>query len=344
MRREYVLRLLLALIAAGCLVGVFAARGDRPEHTIRVAFLAGVDDEDYIGARAFEQRVEADTGGRVDVQVFPSGQFCGSERECIEALQSGILDVHMTTFGGLATLFGAAQVLDLPYAFASDAAAECVMDGPFMEQLGTALLDAGLGLRLMAVGNTGGWRSFGTTGRPIRTIGDFRGLRIRTLPSALEQEMVREIGASPTPLPFSEVYTALSYGLLDGTKLSPQDLVGQKLHEHAKFLLLDRHAYMGALWWYSEPGWRNLPDDLRASVVAGFAELKRATRTAAKSREAPALAEFKRSGGVVEQPGAPLRAELERATRDLRSWYSRRYGDEWLLRLDAAVADCATRR
>ncbi len=194
------------------------------------------------------------------MQVFPSGQFCGSERECIEALQSGILDVHMTTFGGLATLFGAAQVLDLPYTFASDSAAECVMDGPFMQQLGTALLDAGLGLRLMAVGNTGGWRSFGTTGQTIRSIGDFRGLRIRTLPSALEQEMVREIGASPTPLPFSEVYTALSYGLLDGTKLSPQDLVGQKLHEHAKFLLLDRHAYMGALWWYSEPGWRTLPD------------------------------------------------------------------------------------
>jgi len=344
MRREHVLRLLLALIAVGCVVGVFAARRDRPEHTIRVAFLAGVDDEDYIGARAFEQRVEADTGGRVDVQVFPSGQFCGSERECIEALQSGILDVHMTTFGGLATLFGAAQVLDLPYTFASDSAAECVMDGPFMEQLGTALLDAGLGLRLMAVGNTGGWRSFGTTGRPLRVIGDFRGLRIRTLPSALEQEMVREIGASPTPLPFSEVYTALSYGLLDGTKLSPQDLVGQKLHEHATFLLLDRHAYMGALWWYSEPGWRTLPDELRPSVIAGFAELKRATRAAAKGREAPALAEFKRSGGTVEPPSAALLAELGDATRPLRNWYARRYGEEWLLRLDTAVADCAARR
>jgi TRAP-type C4-dicarboxylate transport system substrate-binding protein len=343
-RREAVLRLLLALIAVGCVAGVLAARKERPEHTIRVAFLAGVDDEDYIGARAFEQRVEADTGGRVDVQVFPSGQFCGSERECIEALQSGILDVHMTTFGGLATLFGAAQVLDLPYTFAGDAAAECVMDGSFMEQLRMALLEAGLGLRLMAVGNTGGWRSFGTTGQSIRSVGDFQGLRIRTLPSALEQEMVRRIGGSPTPLPFSEVYTALSYGLLDGTKLSPQDLVGQKLHEHAKYLLLDRHAYMGALWWYSEPAWRVLPDELRPAVEAGFDDLKRATRAAAKSREAPALAEFRRSGGVVEEPAAGLRMELGRATRELRDWYSGRYGDEWLLRLDAAVVDCAARR
>ena len=92
---------------------------------------------------------------------------------------------------------------------------------------------------------------------------DLRGLRIRTLPSALEQEMVRELGGSPTPLPWSEVYYALSAGLLDGTKNSVQDVVGMKLHEHVRFLLVDRHSYMGAMWWYSEKQWQALPEELK---------------------------------------------------------------------------------
>ncbi len=230
------MRVLLAVILAVCAAGAFLARAERAEVTIRIAFLASNDDEDYVGAMAFKQSVEAAAGSRVAVQVFPSGQYCGNERECIEALQGGMLEMHQTTFGGLAALFGPAQALDLPYTFADDAVAECVMDGPLLAQMGDAILEQGLGLRLMAVGNTGGWRSFATTRQRIQSPADLARLRIRTLPSALEQEMVRLLGASPTPLPWSEVYYALSAGLLDGTKNSVQDVVGMKLHEHVRFL------------------------------------------------------------------------------------------------------------
>jgi len=335
-----VMRVLLVLILAVCAVGVYNSRAERAEVTIRIAFLASSDDEDYVGAMAFKESVEAAAGGRVSVQVFPSGQYCGNERECIEALQGGTLEMHQTTFGGLAALFGPAQVLDLPYTFAGDAVAECVMDGPLLTQMGDAILDAGLGLRLMAVGNTGGWRSFATTRQRIRSPADLKGLRIRTLPSALEQEMVRELGASPTALPWSEVYYALSAGLLDGTKNSVQDVVGMKLHEHVRFLLVDRHSYMGAMWWYSEKQWRALPDDLKPIVAKGFRVLAVATREAAESRQAPAFAAFRASGGTVDEVTPEQRRQFRGATRDLREWYVGRYGREWLERLDAAVATC----
>ena len=80
--------------------------------------------------------------------------------------------------------------------------------------------------------------------------------------------MVRALGASPTPLPWSEVYYALSAGLLDGTKNSVQDVVGMKLHEHVRFLFVDRHSYMGSMWWYSERQWQALPADLKPIVRA----------------------------------------------------------------------------
>jgi TRAP-type C4-dicarboxylate transport system substrate-binding protein len=343
MNSPVLMRVLLVVVLLVCAVGVFNSRAHRAEVTIRIAFLASSDDEDYVGAMAFKESVEAAARGRVSVQVFPSGQYCGSERECIEALQGGMLEMHQTTFGGVAALFGPAQVLDLPYTFANDAVAECVMDGPLLADMGEAILDAGLGLRLMAVGNTGGWRSFATTSRRIRSPQDLARLRIRTLPSALEQEMVRELGGSPTPLPWSEVYYALSAGLLDGTKNSVQDVVGMKLHEHVRYLLVDRHSYMGAMWWYSEKQWQALPEDLKPIVAEGFRKLAVATREAAASRQAPAFEAFRAAGGTVDEVTPGQREQFRVATRGLRDWYAERYGSEWLERLDAAVAECEQR-
>ena len=123
MSNRTLLQALLLVIVALCMFGVYHSRVARPEQTIRIAFLASSDDEDYVGAMAFKDSVERAGGGRVAVQVFPSGQFCGSERECMEALQGGILEINQTTVGGLAALFGPAQALDLPYTFATDAVA-----------------------------------------------------------------------------------------------------------------------------------------------------------------------------------------------------------------------------
>ena len=343
MSNVLVMRLLLALIVAGCIAGVMAARVERAPYTIRIAFLASRDDEDYFGAVAFKETVERLLPGKVDVQIFPSGQFCGSERECIESLQSGVLEMHQTTVGGLATLYPRAQVLDLPYTFPDDAVAECVLDGAVVSDMGKAILADGLGLRLIAIGNTGGWRNFATTTRQIHSVSDLAGLRIRTLPSAMEQEMVRELGASPMALPWSEVYGALSAGLLDGIKNSVQDVVGMKLNDHIHYLFMDRHAYMASMWWYSELQWQRLPPEVQAAFQQGFRALAAETRAAAKRREEPALEEFRRRGGIAELATPAERAELKAATRALRDWFAQRYGREWLDRLDAAVADCERR-
>ncbi len=337
------MRVLLVLIVIGCGIGIVLSRADRAEFTIRIAFLASADDEDYIGAVAFRERVQQLLGKRVDVQIYPSGQFCGNERECMEALQSGVLEMHQTTVGGLAGLYGAAQVLDLPYQFADDAIAECVMDGDVPRDMGREILQSGLGLRLMAVGNTGGWRSFATTSIRIRSVADLRGQRIRTLPSALEQAMVRQLGASPMALPFSEIYAALGAGMLQGTKNSIQDVMGMKFDDHIRHLFVDRHSYMAAIWWYSEQAWQRLPADVRAAVEEGFRALVSATRQAAKEREAPALAAFAAGGGTIDYVTPEQRSQFRAATRPLRDWYVERYGPKWLERTDRAISDCERR-
>jgi TRAP-type C4-dicarboxylate transport system substrate-binding protein len=334
------LRAILLLIVVGCLTGVVLSRAEQAEVTIRIAFLASQDDEDYIGAVAFRERLRELVGSRVEVKIYPSGQFCGNERECMEALQSGILEMHQTTIGGLAGLYGPAQVLDLPYQFSDDRTAECVFDGPLLREMGDDILARGLGLKLMAVGNTGGWRSFAMTDTRIRGVADLAGKRIRTLPSALEQEMVRELGASKIALAFSEIYSALGAGMLAGTKNSVQDVIGMKFEQHVHHLFVDRHSYMAAIWWYSEPAWQALPPDLRPAVEDAFRALAAATRRAALEREKPALAAFERSGGTIDYITPAQRTEFRAATQPLRAWYAERYGAQWLQRTDAAIAAC----
>ncbi|MBY0423530.1 MAG: hypothetical protein K2Q06_14585, partial [Parvularculaceae bacterium] len=109
MSRARILNIVLALISLVCIWSVVEGRAARPDFTLAVGILANKDDEDYAGALAFKDYVESRAGGRVAVKIYASGQFCGGERECIENLQSGVLDVFMTTFGGFGNFYGAAQ-------------------------------------------------------------------------------------------------------------------------------------------------------------------------------------------------------------------------------------------
>jgi tripartite ATP-independent transporter DctP family solute receptor len=334
------LNIAFLVIAALCLWGVASSRAPRSDYVISVGILASQDDEDYAGALALKKIVEERSNGRIGVDIYTSGQFCGGERECVESLQSGVLDAFMTTFGGFGNFFGEGQAFELPYMFDSDATAECVLDGPLVGALRDDVLARGLGLRLMTVGNTGGWRDFATVAKPVRTPSDLKGLKIRTTPAQIEQEMVRTLGANPTPIAWSELYLAMATGVVDGTKNSIQDIVGMRLDEHVRYVTLDNHAYMGAMWWYSDKRWRELPPDLQAVLEEGFAALKQTTRALPKERQAAAFEKFTSEGGTIYTPTEEERAAFRASVAGMRDWYVERYGGEWLARLDAAVAAC----
>jgi tripartite ATP-independent transporter DctP family solute receptor len=339
-RRQVLLSIFGALFVV-CVAGtMLSGKGSEAEYMIRLSFLASPEDEDYDGALAFQRVVERNSDGRIAVEIYPSGQFCSNERECLEGLQNGVLQVFMLTTGALGSIFGPGQVLDLPYTFRDDAVAECVLDGPISTELRQAILDSGLGIRLMVVSNTGGWRNFATTDSQVRMPSDIEGLKIRTISAPIQQELVRQLGGNPTPVAWSEVYTALATGVVEGTKNGIQDIVGMKLHEQIKFVTLDGHSYMGALWWYSDVSWVQLPPDIQRVVSDGFAELQAVTRDTVKMRENDAYQEFEESGGTLHVPTAAEKAEFRNAASGMRDWYVRQYGDEWLKKLDAAIEAC----
>ena len=306
------------------------------KYTIKVVFLGNMDDEDYDGSMVLKDFCESRSNGAIEVQIYPGGQLCGNPRECLEALQAGVIEVYMTTLGGFGNLFPEIQVLDLPYMFDDDRVVETVFAGPFLNELRTAIVGR-TGLRLMTVTNTGGWRNIANTKKEVKTPKDLDGLKLRTINSEVQIELVKLLGANPTPIAWPELYTSLATGVVDGSKNGITDIVGMKFHEHIKFITLDGHAYMAALWLMNNDFFMSMPTDMRKIVADGFDNLKNVTTAFPKRRQIEAYEEFKKAGGKIYVPTPEEKAQFVEAAKPLKDWYAKKFGKEWLDKLDAAI-------
>lgn len=338
--KRRVLLSIYAIVVLLCMLGLWRASTSQAEFTIKAAIQASTQDEDYVGLMAFKEYVENASNGRVEVVIYPSGQFCASVPECISNLQQGVLEMFPSTAGGTGNFFGPAQVLDLPYLFTSDKQAVCVLDGPILNKMREAVLSQELNLRLIGVSNTGGWRNFATTNKAIRNPDDLIGQKIRTTPAEIQQELVRALGANPTPISWSELYTALATGVVEGSKNGIQDIIGAKLQEHLKYIVLDGHSYMATLWWFSEPVWQTLPPDIKQIVQQGFVKQQAAANNLVANEEAKSYQKFEDAGGTIHRPTLAEKQAFKEASADIRQWFIDKFGDEWLMVLEQSVQAC----
>lgn len=334
----------LACTATGLalLLGASAGPASAQEHTLKGVFLANTDDEDYDGLLVFKDFVESRSNGTIAVEIYPGGQLCGNPRECLEALQGGIIEIFLTTFGGFGNIVPEAQVMDLPYIFPNDRVAECALanDTAFFELIRDATLEETGNMRLMTIGNTGGWRNFATVGTQIKTPADVEGLKIRTISSELQQQLVRAMGGSPTPVAWPEVYTSLATGVIEGTKNGITDIVGMKFHEHLDYITLDGHAYMGAMWMMNDDVFQAMTDEQKRIVEDGFNALRWTTIVLPKRRQIEAYEAFEEAGGEIYVPSPEEKQQFVDAAQPVWDWYRDNFGEEWLNVLQASIDQC----
>ncbi|MEM1317170.1 MAG: TRAP transporter substrate-binding protein DctP, partial [Pseudomonadota bacterium] len=267
--------LTLTGIAASMATAAFAA-----DITLRATANSNENDEDYDGLVVFKNYVEAASNGAIAVELFIGTQLCSKGAECLQGVADGSIDVYISTSGGAAGIFPYVQVLDLPYLMANDRIAEDVLtDTDFTRTLrAKALADSDNKIRLMTIGNTGGWRNFANTKRRVAMPSDMEGLKIRTVVADLPQELVKALGASPTPIPWPELFTSFQTGVVEGSKNGITDIMGMKFPDAGlKYVTLDGHAYMGALWWMNNDKFMAMTPENRRVIVDGFAALQQAT-------------------------------------------------------------------
>ena len=316
-------RLTGALLAATLLAAPLAASAQ--EFTLRATANSNENDEDYDGLVVFKNYVEAASNGAIAVELFIGTQLCSNGAECLQGVADGTIDIYISTSGGASGIFPFVQVLDLPYLMSDDRVAEAVLanGAPLVRAMQEKTLELSGGtIRLMTVGNTGGWRNFANTERRITTPADMAGLKMRTVVADLPVELVQAMGASATPIPWPELFTSLQTGVVEGTANGITDIMGMKFPDAGlKYLTLDGHSYMGALWYMNNEKFMAMDENLRRVVVDGFYRLQQATFASPKRKSIEAYEEFLAVGGDLYVPSPEEKAAFAEAAAPVYDWF-----------------------
>ncbi|MDJ1007309.1 MAG: TRAP transporter substrate-binding protein DctP [Paracoccaceae bacterium] len=319
------LRTTLRTLMAASLLAAVPLASVAQEFTLRATANSNENDEDYDGLTVFKNYVELASNGRIGVEIFMGTQLCGNGTECTQGISDGTIDVYVSTSGGFAGVFPYVQVFDLPYLMADDRVAEAVLENgtPFMDLLQSKVLeDSGETIRLMTIGNTGGWRNFANTQRRVTAPADMEGLKIRTVVADIPQVLVEALGASPTPIPWPELFTSLQTGVVEGSKNGITDIMGMKFPEAGlQYVTLDGHAYMGALWIMNNEKLMSMPEDLRRVVADGFYQLQQATFASPKRKSIQAYQDFVAGGGDIYVPTPEEKAAFAEAAAPVYDWF-----------------------
>ncbi len=336
---------LLATLAASALAGIGTAAA--ADFSLRAVANSNENDEDYDGLVVFKDFVESRSNGAIEVELFMGTQLCANGTECLQALEDGSVDIYISTSGGAANMYPYVQVLDLPYILTDDKVAEEVLSGNFTRELRRQILaDSGDLVRLMTIGNTGGWRNFANTVQTVQMPEDMEGMKIRTVVADLPQELVRSLGASPTPIPWPELFTSFQTGVVEGSKNGITDIMSMKFPEAGlKYVTLDGHAYMGALWYMNNEVFTSMPEELRRVVVDGFEALQQATFASPKRKSIQAYADFASAGGELYVPSPEEKEAFKAAAEPVYAWFAENIedGQRWvdLLQSEADAASAA---
>lgn len=325
-----------AVCLATALPGMVAAQ----DYTMKIGHVSAPSTEadDHLMALFLKSYVESHSQGRIAVEIYPSGQL-GNFREMLEQVNNNTLEFTSTTVGGIASFFPEIQVTDLPYTLRDDVVAERMMTSPIWSDVREAILEKTGNIRLMAVGNTGSWRNFATTDVEVHVASDLEGLKIRTISSDLQVEFVRQLGASATPIPWNELYTSLSTGVVDGTKNAIGDYIPQGMNEPLSHIVLDGHTYIYGFNWMSDAWLQSLPQDLQNVVVDAVVLSVGIQTNFNKSFQSLASETWLEGGNTIYVPTAEEKATFLGARDSMRDWYSAEFGNEWLDKWLAAVAD-----
>jgi tripartite ATP-independent transporter DctP family solute receptor len=187
----------------------------------------------------FADRVSERTGGEVVIEVAPGAQL-GSEAEMIEQAKNGIIDIVEASMGGLGILVPALEMSSAPFLWQSWDEFAAVVRGPAFQPLWDEL-EADHNLIPLTKVWYWGWRNFTTRNVAVHTPADLKGLKMRVPEAPVWVEMIKAVGASPTVIPFNDVYTALQQKVVDGEENPVPVIYGQKFHEVNPYITLDRH-------------------------------------------------------------------------------------------------------
>ncbi len=308
----------LAVVALG--LGIACSASGQTALRINIAL---AQNSHYgVAIDTFAREIERRTNGRYKVQTFYSSAL-GAERESVEGVQLGTLDLTLTSTGPLPNFVPDVAILDIPFLFRDYAHARAVLDGPIGQELLTKFPAKGM-VGLAWAEN--GFRHMTNSKRPVNVPEDLRGLKMRTMENPIHIEAYRQFGILPTPMAFTEVFTALQQGTVDGQENPLSVITAAKLDQVQKYLSLTGHVYSPAIFLMNKAQWDKLSQADKQAFLDAATEAVKANRARVDEDERKAVADLRAKGMTVAEnvDKAKFQAALEPVYAD----FAKRFGQE----------------
>lgn len=291
MQRTILVILVIAAFLCMPAQGVFAKK-----IVIKFSFVTAPTSVKGMSAQKFKDLAEKYTKGAVDVQLFPTGQLYSDDTKAIQALRSGAIQMICPSTAKYTGLFPQLQLFDLPYLFLStDMTQEAMIHPDIGQKLFNMLKEKGmLGLAVWA----NAFRQVGNNTRQIKSLEDYKGIKMRVQKSKPFIEMFRHVGANPTPMPWGEVHTALEQKTIDSIEPTFNAWESQKLYELVKYMTETRHTFTGYFVATNAKFWEGLPGDVRTQLNKAIDEVTKWQWAFSKDWDKKALEKMKATGLV----------------------------------------------
>lgn len=211
----------------------------------------------------FAEKVDEETGGQVKIEAYPASQL-GADREMLEGMQQGVVDMALVGTIAMGNFVPEFQVWDLPYIFPSDQEIKDeIVNGPIGEEIAGYTREKGF--EVISYWHHSN-RSMSNSVRPIKSIDDVDGIKMRVVENPSSLDWFERIGSVPTPMAFNELYTALQQGVVDGQDNGPGLTYGSKLYEVQPYYTYTEHIYSVLAFLVSKKTWDELPEDLQTTL------------------------------------------------------------------------------
>lgn len=314
--------LLIGSAATATLVSLPARAA--PEFTYKFANNLPLAHPLNLRANEAAARIKADTGGRVELQVFPNGQL-GSDTDMLSQVRSGALEFMTLSGLILATLVPAASISGLGFAFPNYDAVWAAMDGSLGAYVRAQIAKSNL-VAMDKIWDSG-FRQITTSTRPIDKPADLKGLKIRLASAPIFISLFKSLDAATTPINFNELYSALQTKIVDAQENPLSILSTAKFYEVQKFCSITNHAWDGFWFLANRRAWERLPEPLRPIVAKHINEAAMAERADLAQLNGSVRTDLAAKGLKFNEPDvAPFREALR--TAGFYDTWKKSFGEE----------------
>jgi C4-dicarboxylate-binding protein DctP len=270
-------------------VAVAASLSMASQYVIKFSHVVSPNTPKGKAAEYFAKRVKELSHGKIDVKVYPNAQLCG-DKVVLRKMKFGAVQMAAPSFSKFTGFVPQLALFDLPFLFNDDNHLHKVLDGEVGQKL-LKMVDKKGYVALAYWDN--GFKQLSDNKRPLIKPSDAKGLKFRVMSSKVLMAQFKALGATPVALPFSEVYSALQQGVVDGQENTISNIYTKKFYEVQKYMTISNHGYLGYMVVVSKKFWNKLPNDLKAVVKEAMKEATQKERVWAKQLNDSQFAKIK---------------------------------------------------